>query len=59
MRSETLRLEAASRRSRGRPARRFMDVVKEDMELIGVGEVGEMKAGDWLWPPRKEKGRRR
>lgn len=36
-----------------------MDVVKEDMELIGVGEEGEMEAGDWLWPSPKENGQKK
>ncbi|KAK2910488.1 hypothetical protein Q8A73_008203 [Channa argus] len=33
-----LRLELPGRRSRGRPKRRFMDVVREDMKLVGVSE---------------------
>ncbi|KAF7653604.1 hypothetical protein LDENG_00081120, partial [Lucifuga dentata] len=33
-----LRLELPGRRPRGRPKRRFMDVVKEDMKLVGVRE---------------------
>ena len=33
-----LRLELPGRRSRGRPKRRFMDVVREDMKLAGVRE---------------------
>ena len=33
-----LRLELPGRRARGRPKRRFMDVVKEDMKLVGVRE---------------------
>ena len=33
-----LRLELPGRRSRGRPKRRFMDVVREDMKLVGVRE---------------------
>ena len=33
-----MRLERPGRRSRGRPKRRFMDVVKEDMKLVGVRE---------------------
>ena len=33
-----LRLELLSRRPRGRPKRRFMDVVKEDMKVVGVKE---------------------
>lgn len=44
-----------------RPKRRFMDVVKEDMKLVGDRRGckgwGEMKADDWMigqWPPAKE-----
>ena len=33
-----IRLELPARRSRGRPKRRFMNVVKEDMKLVGVRE---------------------
>ncbi|KAF7667879.1 hypothetical protein LDENG_00044320 [Lucifuga dentata] len=33
-----LKLELPGRRPRGRPKRRFMDVVKEDMKLAGVRE---------------------
>ena len=33
-----LRLELPGRRPRGRPKRRFMDVVKEDMKVVGVKE---------------------
>ncbi|KAK2899617.1 hypothetical protein Q8A73_012746 [Channa argus] len=33
-----LRLELPGRRSRGRSKRRFMDVVREDMKLVGVSE---------------------
>lgn len=36
-----------------------MDVVKEDMELIGVREGGEMEADGWLWPPLKETSQKR
>ena len=36
------RLELPGRRSRGRPKRRFMDAVKEDMKIVGVrGEDAE------------------
>ena len=31
-----MRLELPDRRPRGRPKRRFLDVVKEDMKLVGV-----------------------
>ena len=34
-----MRLELPGRRSRGRPKRRFMDAVKEDMKLVGAREV--------------------
>ena len=33
-----LRLELPGRRPRGRPKRRFMDVVKEDMKVVAVRE---------------------
>ncbi|KAF7641470.1 hypothetical protein LDENG_00280470 [Lucifuga dentata] len=33
-----LRLELPGRRPRGRPKRRFMDAVKEDMKLVDVRE---------------------
>ena len=33
-----MRLELPGRRSRGRLKRRFVDVVKEDMKLVGVRE---------------------
>ena len=33
-----LSLELPGRRPRGRPKRRFMDVVKEDMKVVGVRE---------------------
>uniref|UniRef100_A0A672RBG6 Leucine--tRNA ligase, cytoplasmic n=1 Tax=Sinocyclocheilus grahami TaxID=75366 RepID=A0A672RBG6_SINGR len=33
-----LRLELPGRRPRGRPKRRFMDVVKEDMKVVGLRE---------------------
>lgn len=33
-----MRLELALRRYRGRPQRTFMDVLKEDMRLVGMRE---------------------
>ncbi|PME06485.1 hypothetical protein A8A06_13560 [Escherichia coli] len=33
-----LKMELPGRRRRGRPQRRFMDVVKEDMQRVGVRE---------------------
>ena len=46
---------------RGRPKRRFLDVVKEDMGEVGVKEtdVEDRKNDDTLWPPlTKGKGRK-
>ncbi|KAI5625501.1 hypothetical protein C0J50_15047 [Silurus asotus] len=34
-----LRMEPPGRRKRGRPKRRFMDVVREDMQVVGVKEA--------------------
>ncbi|KAI5625322.1 hypothetical protein C0J50_15181 [Silurus asotus] len=34
-----LRMEPPGRRKRGRPRRRFMDVVREDMQVVGVKEA--------------------
>ena len=39
-----MRLEMPNRRPRGRPKRRFMDVVKEDMKLARMRE--EMQRGE-------------
>ncbi|KAF7647481.1 hypothetical protein LDENG_00171820 [Lucifuga dentata] len=38
-------------RPRGRPKRRFIDVVKEDMKLVGVREeeAKDREADDSLW----------
>ena len=33
-----LKMELPGRRQRGRPKRRFMDMVREDMHIVGVGE---------------------
>ena len=44
-----MRLELPGRRSRGRPKRRFMDVVKEDMKLVGVREEDADDRVRWRW----------
>lgn len=35
--------------------RRFMDVVKDDVKLVGVRDrcrlKGQVEPADWLWPP--------
>ena len=35
------------RRKRGRPRRRFMDAVREDMSVAGVGEVDAQDRAKW------------
>ena len=42
-----LRLGLPGRRTRGRPKRRFMDVVKEDMKLVGVTEEEAQNRVRW------------
>ena len=47
-----MRLELPVRKPRGRPKRRFMDGLKEDMKLVGVrGEDAENRVG-WRWKIR-------
>lgn len=51
-----LRMGQVVRRSRGRPKRRIVDVVKENMKLIGVRKEDAEKRGRWRqpwWPRRK------
>lgn len=43
---KTLRLELPSRRPRGR-AKRFMDIMKEDMKSAGVGEEDAKETDRW------------
>ena len=53
------------KRKRGRPKRRFLDVVKEDMAKVGVNEMDiedrtVWKKDDMLWLPLIEgKGRKK
>ncbi|KAI5093658.1 hypothetical protein C0J45_16796, partial [Silurus meridionalis] len=42
-----LRMEPPGRRKRGRPRRRFMDVVREDMQVVGVKEADVEDRGVW------------
>ena len=42
-----LRMELPGKRKRGRPKRRFMDVVKEDMAEIEVTEEDTVDRRNW------------
>ena len=42
-----LRMELPGKRKRGRPKRRFMDVVKEDMAEVGVTEEDTEDRNNW------------
>ena len=45
-------MELRGRRRRGRPERRYMDAVWEDMRVVGVRvEDAEMENIDLLWQP--------
>ena len=48
-------LELPGKRRRGRPKTRFMDVVREDMRVVGVsdgyGEQEKLETADPLWRP--------
>ena len=59
-----LRMELPGKRKRGRPKRRLMDVVKEDMAEVEVTEEDTEDRSDWRWKircgdPRWEKAERR
>ena len=42
-----LRMELPAKRKRGRPKRRFMDVVKEDMAEVEVTEEDTVDRRNW------------
>ncbi|KAI5099200.1 hypothetical protein C0J45_11339, partial [Silurus meridionalis] len=42
-----LRMEPPERRKKGRPRKRFMDVVREDMQVVGVKEADVEGRGVW------------
>ena len=44
-----LRMELPGKRKRGRPKRRFMDVVKEDMAEVEVTEEDTEDRSNWRW----------
>ena len=47
-----LRMELPGKRKRGRPKRRFMDVVKEDMAEVEVTEEDTEDRTNWRWQIR-------
>ena len=47
-----LRMELPGKRKRGRPKRRFMDIVKEDMAEIEVTEEDTGDRNHWRWKIR-------
>ena len=51
-----MEMEVLGKRKRGRPKRRFLDIVKEDMGEIGVKKTGveDRKNDDTLWLPLTE-----
>ena len=44
-----LRKELPGKRKRGRPKRRFMDVVREDMAVVEVTEEDTEDRAEWRW----------
>ena len=58
-----LRMELPGKRKRGRPKRRFMDVVKEHMAEVEVTEEDTVDRRNWkenpLWRPLMGKAERR
>ena len=47
-----LRMELPGKRKRGRPKRRFMDVVNEDMAEVKVAEEDTEDRNNWIWKIR-------
>ena len=47
-----LRMELPGKRKRGRPKRRFMDVVKEDMAEVEVTVQDTEDRNSWIWKIR-------
>ena len=45
-------MELPGKRKRGRPKRRFMDVVKEDMAEVEVTEEDAEVTAEWIWKIR-------
>ena len=51
-RRRMLRMESLGKRKRGRPKRRFMDAVKEDMAEVEVTEEDTEDRNNWRWKIR-------
>ena len=47
-----LRMELPGKRKRGRPKRRFMDVVKDDMAEVEGAEEDTEDRNNWRWKIR-------
>ena len=63
VRRKITEMELPGKRKRGRPKRRFLDVVKEDMGEVNAKETDvkdkDVENDDTLWPPlTKGKGRK-
>ena len=60
-----MEMELPGKRKRGRPQKRFLDIVKEDMREAGakevdVAKIGRLEKDDTLWLPLTEgKGRKK
>ena len=52
IRRRMLRMELPGKRKWGRPKRRFMDVVKEDMAEVEVTEEDTADRNNWRWKIR-------
>ena len=55
-----LRVKQSGKRKRGRPKRRFMDAMRQDMTAIEVTEEDAEDTTEWRWKiccgdPRREK----
>ena len=48
-----MRMELPGKKKRGRPKRRFMDVVKEDMAEVEVTEEYTENRNNWRWKIRR------
>ena len=54
IRRRMMRMDLPGKKKRGRPNRRFMDVVKEDMAEVGVTEEDRKDRNNWRWKIRRD-----